>query len=774
MGINRRSFIKSGIAGAAALSSSYRLAWGYGQSPTGVRKFTQPLAGLAAQGIPVSSPTNNVAADGFELHKINIGKSTHVFHPDLYPRGSAGTRIWGYNPANNATPAYLGGVIVATQGTPTRIRFTNQLPNRHPLPVDDTLSLPPEIPSESNVPGAQQHNRTAVHMHGGLLDWTSDGGPFDWFTPNGNFGPSLGGYLDPNFKSPIRYDSNGNRLAGNQVEVYMPNQQSARFAWYHDHAVGITRLNAYAGIASAYLITDAVEQALIDQKVLPTSPVLGVAYPLGIPLVIQDKTFVNQAALDQGYPVSDARPGDLFYPYVYEKNVDSNGQLNPKGRWDWGPTAGGDPAAQEPPPISVVPEFYSDTTVINGVAYPFLPVEQRHYRFRMLNGSQARFYNLMLFFEDPANAGEVRVSVQRDPQTGLIASVTPIGKPGPALVQIGTEGGWLDFPVLLNDPPLPCQIDIDPETGAFLPTSRYNLLLGPGERADVIVDFSNVPVGSKLILYNDAPSPFPSGDSRNDYFTGCDDQRSIGGVGTVRPGVGPNTRTLMQFQVTARAGAPDPASMGILEGLARNGAQGGQSEYVAMMGLPAAINLKTAARIRNLTLNEDFDRFGRLVQKLGTDVLPPNANWCGRDYDSTPTEIIKNGTTEIWRIYNTTGDTHPMHFHLVNVRVLTRRQFTYTFDSNGKLVPTLGVPRPADRNERGEKETVRMNPGEMIELLIKFDLPKNLPFKVPFSPRLKKYADASGHALQGYEYVWHCHILEHEEHDMMRPLVIVP
>ena len=768
MSISRRGFIKHGIAGAAAFSFSYRLAWAYGQSPRGVRKFTQPLAGLAAQGIPVSSPTNNPAADGFELHKINIGKSTHVFHPDLYPRSSNGTRIWGYNPASNSTPSYLGGVIVATQGTPTRIRFTNNLPTQHPLPVDDTLALPPDIPSEMNVPGAQQHNRTAVHLHGGLLDWTSDGGPFDWFTPNGNFGPSLGGFLDPNFKSPVRYDAQGNRLANNQIEIYMPNQQSARFAWYHDHAVGITRLNAYAGIASAYLVTDAVEQSLISNAVLPTSPVLGVPYPLGVPLIIQDKTFVNRAALDGGYPVNNANVGDLFYPYVYEKNVNTDGQVNQKGRWDWGPTAGGDASGAEPPPVSVVPEFYSDTPVINGVAYPFLPVEQRHYRFRLLNGSQARFYNLNLYFEDPARPGEVKVSVQRDPGTGLIESVTPTGQPGPAFVQIGTEGGWLDFPVLLNDPPRPCRVDLDPETGALLPTSSYNLLIGPGERADVIVDFSNVPVGAKLILYNDAPSPFPGGDSRNDYFTGCDDQTAIGGVGTVLPGMGPNTRTLMQFQVTARTGAADPPSMGILERLARQGAAAGESQFATMMALSAAVNPKTATRVRNLSLNEDFDRFGRLVQKLGTDVLPPGQNWLGRDYDSTPTEVIRNGTTEIWRIYNTTGDTHPMHFHLVNVRVLTRRPFTYTFNANGKLVPTLGTPRPADRNERGEKETVRMNPGEMIELLIKFDLPKNLPFKVPYSPRLRKYG------LNGYEYVWHCHILEHEEHDMMRPLVIVP
>jgi len=762
---DRRGFIKVGAFSAAALSFRQSYVWAFGQSPTGVRKFIQPLAGLGAQGIPVSSPTNNPAVDGYEQHQIDIVQSTrYSFHPDI-----GTTKLWGYTPMGQA-PAYLGGVIVATEGTPCRIRFTNYLPNRHPLPVDDTLALPPEIPSEANVPGAQQHNRTAIHMHGGLLDWTSDGGPFDWFTANGRYGPSLGGFLDPAFKSPIRYDAQGKLLASNQVEIYMPNAQGARFSWYHDHAVGITRLNAYAGVASAYLITDAIEQALIKNQVLPQSPVLGVPYLLGVPLVIQDKTFYD--GRDARYAdLTGADKGDLFYPYIYEKNINPGGKDNPTGRWDWGPTANPPvPGAVDPNTLqaSAVPEFYSDTPVINGVAYPLLPVEQRHYRFRILNGSQARVYNLNLYYASAANATEVDQVFQTD-SSGAVVGATPVGRPGPAFVQIGTEGGWLDYPALLNDPPQPAQIDLDPQTGQWLATSKYNLLIAPGERVDVIIDFSHVPVGSKLILYNDAPAPFPGGDSRNDYYTGCPDQSNIGGVGTVRPGIGPNTRTLMQFQVTQRSGPADPPSMGILEQLARKGAARGSAQYDALMAPPAPIDPKTASRVRSLTLNEDFDSYGRLIQKLGTDVLPPNSQSFARDYDSTPTEVIKNGTTEIWRIYNTTADSHPMHFHLVNVRVLSRRPYSYTVDMRGKLVPTLGAPRPADPNERGLKETVRMNPGEMTEILIKFDLPVNLPFKVPYSPRLRKYG-----INNGYEYVWHCHILEHEEHDMMRPLVIVP
>jgi spore coat protein A len=412
-----------------------------------------------------------------------------------------------------------------------------------------------------------------------------------------------------------------------------------------------------------------------------------------------------------------------------------------------------------------VPEFYSDTALVNGVAYPFLPVEQRHYRFRILNGSQARFWNLMLFYESNAIPGEVDTRTVTGPD-GTV-SVVPVGRPGPAFVQIGNEAGFLDFPVVLNDPPQSCEINLDPVTGNWI-SGKYNLLLGPAERADVIIDFSHVPAGSKLILYNDAPSPFPGGDPRNDYYSGAPDLSSQGGSKTPQPGSGPNSRTIMQFQVVARAGAPDPASLNQLETIARAGASRGQAAYSALVAPVAAIPVKSAVRVRKLTLNEDFDEFGRLIQRLGTDVMTsPVAATFSRDYESTPTEVVKAGSVEIWRIFNLTGDTHPMHFHLVNVRVLSRAPFTYTVDATGKLVPNVGPARGPDPNERGLKETVRMNPGEVTEILIRFDLP-TVPFNVPFSPRLKKYN------IKGYEYVWHCHILEHEEHDMMRPLVVVP
>ena len=132
----------------------------------------------------------------------------------------------------------------------------------------------------------------------------------------------------------------------------------------------------------------------------------------------------------------------------------------------------------------------------------------------------------------------------------------------------------------------------------------------------------------------------------------------------------------------------------------------------------------------------------------------------GRGYMDPTTENPHASDTEIWRVFNLTGDTHPMHFHLVNVQVLGRRPFdAENFDGKPHFTATFRGP---EANEVGLKETVRMNPNEMTVLCMKFDLPK-VPFTVPVSPR-----------TGGYEYVWHCHILEHEEHDMMRPLVVTP
>jgi spore coat protein A len=696
----RREFLKTTAVAGVGLSLFRGKALAFSESPTNLRKFIQALPGLGPEGIPVASP-NTTRFPGADYYEIEVGQFQHQFHPNLPAatvRGYADT-VFGLSASGRPNHAYLGGVIVAKKDRPVWLKVKNNLSDGpHPLPVDTTLM---------GVVNGQNDNRICTHLHGGFVPWTSDGGPYAWIDPHGNVGPS--------FVPAI----NGTGVPGETL-LYYPNQQTGRLMWYHDHAIGMTRLNAYVGIATGYLLVDDYELSLVNQQIIPANQ---------IPLIIQDKSFVSSEAIRSGYKWG--KVGDLWYPYLYEED-----------RWELGSQA--DPPAQgiiTPLPIpSCVPEFFSDTAVINGAAWPYLEVEPRHYRFRILNGSQARFYNLQVYYE--GEPGEADLS-----------------KPGPKMIQIGTEGGFLPQPVALDNQP----IAFDPETGN---ATSYGLLLAPAERADIIVDFSKVTPGSRLIIYNDAPAPFPGGDPLVDYYTGAPDLSDVGGAPSPVTGYGPNTRTLLQFRVTALSGAPDPASLSTLESLAVNRTP----SAILSTNVPNGLDPKKAVLVRDLTLNEDFDDYGRLIQRLGTSVSTGLNNqglptWA-RGYMDPSTENPKAGTVEIWRILNLTGDTHPIHFHLVNAQLLSRQPFDMDRFIQKNQIKFTGPARPADANEAGWKETVRMNPGEVTTVIMKFDLP-SVPFPVPLSqnPVL---------GVAGYEYVWHCHILEHEEHDMMRPLVVRP
>ena len=468
---------------------------------------------------------------------------------------------------------------------------------------------------------------------------------------------------------------------------------------------------------------------------------------VGIPLVIQDKSFVPRDVLDQDPTWRWGNSGDLWYPHTYEHVGDDL-------RWDYGPDD--DPPAlgviTPLPNPCVVPEAFFDTTLINGAVYPVVSVPPKRVRFRMLNGSQARFFHLNLYPEDLSQPGEAKV-----------------GTPGPVMYQVGTEGGFL--PAVAPHPnttPLPLDLKADPEENTAVPDGPFNLLLGPAERADVVIDFDGVPAGASFILYNDATAPFPGGDSRNSYFTGDPDQTAFGGAPTTMPGFGPNTRTLLKIVVTAGFGDTLNTSTwldNLNSKLKDNFLTGNQPGLLYSSGgdpsVPGPVPYSGPVH-RMLTLNEDFDEYGRLIQTIGTFTSKSLDNqglptW-GLPYMSKSTENPAAGSTETWQIFNLTGDTHPIHFHLVNVQLVQRQAFRGGPD---KLKFT-GRPTPPDANEIGWKETVRMNPGEATTIIIRFDLPK-LPASMgdPVSPR-----------TGGHEYVWHCHILEHEEHDMMRPLIV--
>ena len=620
----------------------------------GIRKFVDALPGLGATGknalgqyIPVAVPdtTTFPGSDYYEIGLVqyteklsrdlpatrlqgyvqietpaNASKSLHV--PLTYPGGNpildaTGAQVYGVD-----KPQYLGPTIVALTNHPVRVKFTNYLPpNSHLfLPVDTTL-MGAGMGPLGDAAGNYTQDRATLHLHGGVTPWISDGTPYQWTAPAADTTAYKKGvsvqsvpdmWFDPTTHKVVPAGTAGatNDPGPGSLTFYYTNQQSARLMFYHDHAVGITRLNVYAGEAAPYLLTDRVEQDFTNgtnasganpskAKVIPSTE---------IPLVIQDKTFVpNGTQLKAEDPTWDIASwggtGSLWLPHVYMPNqnpYDAEG-VNAMGRWDYnnwfyppqvgqvngpvanplfgttpleGPQNPGTPDARGTGP-TVVPESFMDTALVNGTAYPFLKVQRKAYRFRILNASDDRMLNLQLYYAksdapmwksngklNSANAGEVPM-VKAAAGTGLPSTWPTDGRAGgvpdpkavgPSMIQIGNEGGFLPNPVVLKNTPV--GYEYFRRTITVLNVTNKTLFLGPAERADVIIDFSKVPKGAKLILYNDAPAPVPAFDTRLDYFTGDGDQTSSGGASNTWAGYGPNTRTIMQFQVSGSAAKP--------------------------------------------------------------------------------------------------------------------------------------------------------------------------------------------------------------------------
>jgi spore coat protein A len=696
--ITRRQFMAGTVVAGAALAVPWYFdtgsAFAFYQSK-GLQKFVQPLRGVGPGGIPVAAPDAFKApVTGVTHYSLTIAQFRDQLHPSLSP-----TKLWGYNPVvplgGGAQPQrHLGGIFVAQRGKPIQITFTNTLPSKHILPVD----------TSANFPDAKlRQNATTTHLHGGFTPWISDGGPFSWFTPDGQYGPSV------QSAAGNLYQLLNPGLQPGQAEYYYPNDQSARLVWYHDHAHDLTRLNAYAGIASAYLIRDSFEANLRNLG-LPDFVEHG---GREIPIIIQDKIFVGPDLLtkDPTWP-GPTGVGSLWYPHTYEPD-----------RWE----LSDDHPLGLPPDPSIIAEMFGDTMLANGTVYPEATVEARRYRLRLLNACQSRFLNLQLYVDDGSPDGIT-----------LNHKMKPTNVPGPDFLVIGTEGGFLPKPVHL------------PSNHPFDPNKLSgSLITGPAERWDLIVDFTGF-TGKKVILYNDAPAPFPQGDPVNDYFPGAPDNPT-----QPQPGFGPNTRQIMRFKVVSATSTDAPLRITPGTDLTPDLMPFLVPPGTAVQG--GVLHLPPGVKVRPLTLNETFDGYGRLLQLLGTNQRV-NGGF-GRSYEDPATETPEAGSTEVWQIANLTGDTHPIHFHLVNVQVLARQPFDA--DAYDGTPSYTGPARGPDRTELGWKETVRMNPGEVTTVIMRFDLPE-VPFTVPASPR-----------TGGNEYVWHCHILEHEEHDMMRPLIVM-
>lgn len=596
-----------------------------------LRKFVDPLPQLCSpgayptvtggNGVPLANKclpvavANKTTYKDADYYEIGVVEYTEFMHADL-PKP---TQLRGYvqlnDPANPVTrdaagniikwptPHYLGPVIVAERGRAVRVKLVNLLPAgqgvsvRNPqtgkidfigprngdlfLPVDRTLmgaGLGPD--------GASMflQNRIALHLHGGDTPWISDGTPHQWIVPAAdetalkNAGKTAFARGASSSNVPDMPDP-----GPGAATFYFPNNLSARLMFYHDHAAGITRLNVYAGMAAGYLIGDPVERGLVAQGALPADT---------IPLVIQEKTFVPMDIASQDAKWNQSAwgaYGDLWFPHVYETNQDpqSGDGTNPAGRWDWGPwfwpvfpslyaLPSGDYGD-----VTTTPEAFMDTPVINGTAYPYLAVEPKAYRFRILNVTNDRFLNLGLYQADTSTAAcaqDQRCNTEVNmvpfdstyaggfPATGgLLGSgwgqpdSRPGGVPNPALagpniLQIGTEGGFL--PQMADVPSTPINYEYNRRSVTVLNILEHGLLMGPAERADVVIDFSKY-AGQTLILYNDAPAPAPAADPRIDYFTdpagtNTASNYATGGAMPTQAGYGPNTRTIMQIRVASQ------------------------------------------------------------------------------------------------------------------------------------------------------------------------------------------------------------------------------
>lgn len=482
----------------------------------------------------------------YEIKMIQTTQSLHSELPD--------TLIWGYN------GTYPGPVIEAWKDEKVLIKWQNELPAKHFLPVDKTLHGAMDAPEV----------RTVTHLHGAKVKPESDGYPEAWFTKD--------------------YKETGPSFA-HQTYCY-PNHQHAATLWYHDHALGITRLNVYAGLAGFYLIRDKFEKVLD----LPEGE-------YEIPLLIQDRSFNSD--------------GSLFYP----------SQPQP-------PVSGVNP--------SITPGVDGDTILVNGKVWPYLAVEPRKYRFRILNGSNHRFYRMKI-------------------ETGL------------PIYQIGTDGGFLETPVKLNE-----------------------LILAPAERADVIIDFSKCNE-KNLDLLNDAPSPFPSGTPVDPETTG----------------------RIMQFRVILPLPCKDRS-------------------YIPESLYPVLPLTECLAKVeRNMNLVVQTDQYGRLLFLLN-----------GKMWDEAVTETPKLGKIEIWNLINSGFAAHPIHLHLIQFQILNRQPFDIQVFNQTQKIKFTGPPILPEPNERGWKDTVRSTPGEVTRIIVRFE---------PYTGR----------------YVWHCHLLEHEDYDMMRPIDVL-
>jgi FtsP/CotA-like multicopper oxidase with cupredoxin domain len=702
-----------------------------------IPKFVDPLPSLDA--IVAGTGQIELQMTEFQAEVLPTG----TFTPGVAPK----TWVWGYlQPGQTGRASYLGPVIIATRGTPTEMKFVNNLGSAattnvlaYKYSTDQTLHWADPLNNEANmcnhmamfpnfneVPCAQNYAGpipAVVHLHGGEVPPVLDGGPDAWFTSDGLY------------KGHGFYSRDGAAATNYSIYRY-PNSQEGAPIWFHDHTLGATRLNVYAGLAGGYLIKDPAN----DPANLP---------PL-VPLVIQDRMFDTN--------------GQLFFPADTANN------------FLWTPN---------PEHPYWVPEFVGDVIVVNGKAWPFLNVERKRYTFLLLNGSNARTYEMFLI--DPAG-----VAVP------------------PRMWVIGTDDGYMDKPVQVK-----------------------KLTMMSGERYQVIVDFSTVPAGTNLILKNTAKTPFPAGAAPMGATTGQIMQFRIGGGAvadtTFNPTLAGATLRGGAGQGPAIKRLVNPATGALAAGVTARKTR--QLTLNEVMGMPqAAINPVTGVLtnypggplevlVNNTKLSgkriNGVDAANMYTFETRPDFTAFTVNGKTTYYSELPNE----GDTEVWEIVNLTADAHPIHLHLTSFQLMNRESFDlkkYTAAYNaafpgggwdpmtgaaypaGFFIPGFGPPldyntgnamalggnpdiaavgvrgkplylsgsvQPPLPEEAGWKDTVITYPGQVTRLAVRWapqDVVIGATGSYPFDPN------------GGHGYVWHCHIVDHEDNEMMRPSAIVP
>jgi FtsP/CotA-like multicopper oxidase with cupredoxin domain len=632
-----------------------------------VNKYVLPLVK------PPAMPMNQRGKKrGYDYYEIAVRQ----FHQRILSPPHPMTTVWSYGSvdypgtvAEGGTFNYPAFTIEAAANKRVRVNWINGLVAKngkylpHILPVDQTLhwaNPPGGLAGRDKRGFAQEPYMGPVpmvtHVHGAHTHADSDGYAEAWYLPDAKNIPAgfaktgtFYDYFAPQFKDRVGQGWD----PGTAVFEY-PNDQPATTLWYHDHSLGMTRLNVYAGPAGYWLIRGGD----YDMDLGYVAPGVG-DNPLGeyteIPIVIQDRSFNDDGSLF--YPDNRAffeglDPAQLQIPFIPDEACDGL-----------------------PSDVSPIwnPEFFGNMNVVNGFTWPYLEVEKRRYRFRFLNGCNSRFLVLKM-------------------TTNPRMSNDGFNTPEHPFWQIGAEQGFLPAPVELD-----------------------YLLMAPAERADVIVDFSGFDVGTEIYLVNDGPDAPFGGISLEDLS----DHASTGQV--------------MKFIVKAAT-------------------NGDTTTPPNQLTLPAQPILAPTDVTRQVSLNEEEshsvrvseDANGNIVLDCATgEVFGPTSALLGTlnmDGSGNPllwadpiTENPAVGDTEEWEIHNFTEDAHPIHVHLVKFKVLGRG-----FDGD----------QPPEDWETGFKDTVIAYPEEITRIKATYDVP-------------------------GF-YVWHCHIVEHEDNEMMRPYHIGP